>query len=126
ATPRQAALDALKLILCSPSFLYFSEVTDESGKSLGAYDLATRLSYALWAAPPDAELLAAAKSGRLTQDAELEKQIHRMLADERVSGFTNGFLDSWLNLRDLGGMPPPRETNRAYYAEDLPTSMKAE
>jgi hypothetical protein len=23
-------------------------------------------------------------------------------------------------------MPPPRETNRAYYAEDLPTSMKAE
>ena len=126
ATPRQAALDALKLVLCSPSFLYFSEVTDESRKSLGAYDLATRLSYALWAAPPDAELLAAAKAGKLIQDAELEKQIHRMLADERVSGFTNGFLDSWLNLRDLGGMPPPRETNRAYYAEDLPTSMKAE
>jgi hypothetical protein len=38
----------------------------------------------------------------------------------------NGFLDSWLNLRDLGGMPPPRETNRAYYAEALPTSMKTE
>jgi hypothetical protein len=38
----------------------------------------------------------------------------------------NGFLDSWLNLRDLGSMPPPRETNRAYYAEDLPASMKAE
>ena len=23
-------------------------------------------------------------------------------------------------------MPPPRETNRAYYAEDLPASMKSE
>ena len=126
ATPRQAALDALKLILCSPSFLYFSEVTDESTKELSPYDLATRLSYALWAAPPDAELLAAAKSGKLTQDAELKKQIARMIADERISGFTNGFLDSWLNLRDLGGMPPPRETTRFYYAEDLPSSMKQE
>ncbi len=126
ATPRQAALDALKLILCSPSFLYFSEITDESVKTLGAYDLASRLSFALWAEPPDKELLAAAKSGKLTQDAELKKQVRRMIADERISGFINGFLDSWLNLRDLGSMPPPRETNRGYYAEDLPTSMKAE
>ena len=126
ATPRQAALDTLKLILCSPSFLYLSEITPESEKALHPYDLAARLSYALWAAPPDDELLATAKSGKLTQDAELKKQMQRMLADERISGFVNGFLDSWLNLRDLGGMPPPRETNRAFYAEDLPSSMKAE
>ncbi|MDB6117422.1 MAG: signal peptide protein [Verrucomicrobiaceae bacterium] len=126
AAPRQAALDALKLILCSPSFLYLSEITEESAKTLQPYDLATRLSFALWAVPPDATLLAAAKSGTLTQDAELKKQIQRMLADERINGFVNGFLDSWLNLRDLGSQPPPRETNRAYYAEDLPTSMKTE
>jgi len=126
APPRQAALDAVKLILCSPSFLYLSEITDESSKTLKPYDLASRLSFALWAAPPDASLLAAAKSGKLTQDAELKKQIQRMIADERSDAFVNGFLDSWLNLRDLGGMPPPRETNRAYYAEDLPASMKAE
>ena len=126
ATPRQAALDAVKLILCSPSFLYLSEITDESAKALKPYDLASRLSFALWAAPPDAPLLAAAKSEQLTQDAELKKQIQRMLADERSTSFVNGFVDSWLNLRDLGGMPPPRETNRAYYAEDLPTAMKTE
>lgn len=126
ATPRQAALDALKLILCSPSFLYLSEITEESAKALGPYDLASRLSYALWAAPPDEALLASAKSGKLTQDAELKKQIQRMLADERINGFVSGFLDSWLNLRELGGMPPPREVVRSYYAEDLPTSMKTE
>jgi len=126
STPRQAALDALKLILCSPSFLYLSEITAESEKTLSPYDLASRLSYALWAAPPDAALLASAKSGKLTEDAELKKQIQRMLADERIRGFVSGFLDSWLNLRELGGMPPPREVVRSYYAEDLPTSMKTE
>lgn len=126
AAPRQAALDALKLILCSPSFLYLSEITDESEKRLKPYDLATRLSYGLWSAPPDEALLVAAKSGKLTEDDELKKQIQRMIADERIQGFVNGFIDSWLNLRDLGSQPPPRETNRAYYAEDLPSSMKTE
>jgi len=126
ATPRQAALDALKLILCSPSFLYLSEITDEASKALSPYDLASRLSYALWAAPPDAALLASAKAGALSSTAELRNQAARMLSDGRSEGFVNGFLDGWLNLRDLGGMPPPRETNRAYYAEDLPASMKAE
>ena len=126
AAPRQAALDVVKLILCSPSFLYLSEVTKESDRRLQSHDLATRLAYALWAAPPDEALLASAASGKLTGDAELKKQVDRLLADERVDGFIHGFLDSWLNLRDLGGMPPPRESNRAYYAEDLPASMKAE
>ena len=124
--PRQAALDAVKLVLCSPSFLYLSEITDEPNKTLRPNDLASRLSYALWAMPPDEALLASAKSGKLTQDAELKQQIGRMIADGRFSGFINGFLDGWLNLRDLGSQPPPRESNRAYYAEDLPSSMKTE
>jgi hypothetical protein len=126
APQRQAALDTVKLILCSPSFLYLSEITGENSKGLSAYDLASRLSYALWAGPPDAPLLASAKAGTLLQPAELRSQAGRMLADARCEGFVNGFLDGWLNLRDLGGMPPPRETNRAFYAEDLPASMKAE
>jgi hypothetical protein len=126
ASPRQAALDTVKLILCSPSFLYLSEVTKEGDRSLQPQDLATRLAYALWATPPDESLFASGASRKLTGDAELKKQIDRLLADKRVDGFVHGFLDSWLNLRDLGGMPPPRESNRAYYAEDLPASMKAE
>jgi hypothetical protein len=126
AASRQAALDTLKLILCSPSFLYLSEITDEAEKALRPFDLASRLSYALWAGPPDEPLLAAAKAGELTKSSTLKIQLRRMVADERFGGFISGFLDSWLNLRDLGGMPPPRETNRAYYAEDLPTSMKTE
>jgi hypothetical protein len=124
--PRQAALDTVKLILCSPSFLYLSEITDEATTTLSSYDLASRLSYALWVSPPDESLLESARTGLLGQDSELRKQIDRMLDDGRSQGFISSFLDSWLNLRALGGMPPPRETYRSYYAEELPTSMKAE
>ncbi|MBL9186671.1 MAG: DUF1592 domain-containing protein [Opitutaceae bacterium] len=126
ATPRQAALDTLKLMLCSPSFLYFSEITDEKETKLGPYDLASRLSYALWGAPPDRELMAAAAARKLTDPKEISKQTARLLADDRVGGFVNAFLDAWLNLRDLGSQPPPRESMRVYYAENLPEAMKTE
>ncbi len=126
ATPRQAALDTLKMLLCSPSFLYFSEITDEKETKLGAFDLASRLSYALWSAPPDQTLMAVAASKKLTAPEELRRQGLRLLADDRVGGFVNAFLDAWLNLRDLGGMPPPRESTRVYYAENLPEAMKTE
>ena len=126
ATPRQAALDTLKMILCSPSFLYFSEITEEKEAKLGSYDLASRLSYALWSAPPDKDLLAVAAANRLIAPAAIKAQAMRLLEDERVGGFVNGFLDSWLNLRDLGSQPPPRESMRVYYAENLQDAMKTE
>ncbi|MCA9135713.1 MAG: DUF1592 domain-containing protein [Planctomycetales bacterium] len=126
ATPRQAALDTIKMILCSPSFLYLSEITPEDETKLRPFDLASRLSYALWAAPPDDQLFDAATSGRLTETDELKTQIVRMLADGRSREFVNGFLDSWLNLRDIGNLPPPRKDAIDYYAENLPDSMKTE
>ncbi|MEM1441606.1 MAG: DUF1592 domain-containing protein [Verrucomicrobiota bacterium] len=126
ASARQAALDTVKMILCSPSFLYFAEITEEDERKLKPHDLATRLSYALWALPPDEKLRAKADSGKLTELDELRKEAERLLDDKRYEGFISGFLDSWLNLRDLGGMPPPREKYRHFYAEDLPASMKKE
>ena len=126
AEPRQAALDTLKLILCSPSFFYLSEITPEDDQALKPFDLASRLSYALWAGPPDGELLATAASGELTEEEAFRRQVKRLLKDDRSKGFVKGFLDSWLNLRDLGGMPPPRERARRYYSENWPASMKGE
>lgn len=126
ASPRQAALDTVKMILCSPSFLYLSEITDEDETLLKPHDLAARLSYALWTAPPDDELFAVAASGQLAQPVVLREQAERMLDDARSDEFINGFLDSWLNLRDIGNLPPPRQNAGDYYAEDLPSSMKSE
>lgn len=126
ATPRQAALDSIKLILCSPAFLYLTEITDDDESRLRPHDLASRLSYALWAGPPDDKLLAAADSGKLTRPKKLRGQIRRLLADPRSENFISGFTDSWLNLRDIGNLPPPRRAARDYYAENLPASMKQE
>ena len=124
--PRQAALNTVKMILCSPSFLYLAEATPEDEPLLRPYDLASRLAYALWAAPPDEVLLKEAASGRLKQPDRLKQQALRLLEDQRSAGFVNAFLDSWLVLRDLGNQPPPRRAARSYYAENLPTSMKTE
>lgn len=126
ASPRQAALDTVKTILCSPSFLYLAEATPKNEARLRPYDLASRLSYALWTGPPDEALLAAAASGDLTDPAELRAQAERMLRDERSGGFVNAFLDAWLALRELGNQPPPRKSAIRYYSENLPASMKTE
>lgn len=125
-TPRQAALDTLKMILCSPSFLYLSEITPEKENRLRSHDLAARLSYALWSAPPDDTLRKTATSGTLSNDEVLQEQVDRLLTDPRSDRFVEGFLDSWLALRELGSQPPSRRAARSYYAEDLPTSMKRE
>lgn len=124
--PRGAALSTIKLILCSPSFLYLAEITEEQEPTLNAFDLASRLSYALWAEPPDSPLYEDARNGSLLEEVVLMKHTQRMLADDRAAAFYSGFLDSWLNLRSLGDLPPPRKFATAYYSENLPPLMKEE
>ncbi|MEM6778944.1 MAG: DUF1592 domain-containing protein [Planctomycetota bacterium] len=126
AAPRQAALDAVKLILCSPSFLYLQELTDDGDTQLNDYDLATRIAYALWAAPPDDRLMALADEGRLGDDAVLRREVRRMLSDDRIDAFVEAFLDNWLGLRDIGSAPPSRPKNKDYYGRNLPVAMKHE
>lgn len=125
-TNRHATLDTLKMILCSPSFLYLFERTPEDDPRLDPYDLATRLSYTLWGTPPDEALWQSAATGTLTESAVLREHVRRMLADTRSDEFIYRFNDSWLNLRVIGSLPPPRQNATEYYAEDLPTSMKEE
>jgi len=125
-TPRQAALDTVKLILCSPAFLSLGTVGSGSRDRLDPFELAGRLSYALWGRPPDESLLAAAAAGDLVKPAVLRREAERLLQDERSNEFIAAFLDGWLKLHKIGSLPPPRPAAREYYAEDLPTSMKQE
>ena len=124
--------DAIKTVLCSPGFLYHSQavVADDQAPTnrpkLDDYALATRLSYFLWASTPDNELLRVAHSKQLSKPEVLLAQTRRMLESPRSDAFISGFLDSWLNLRSLGGTPPDRKEFETYYSKDLEHAFKEE
>ncbi len=74
--------------------------------ALGAYDLASRLSFFLWSSIPDDALLEAAADGRLLDDAELEREVERMLADPKAYALVDNFASQWLGLRQLDTASP--------------------
>ena len=69
-------------------------------------DLASRLSYFLWASMPDAELMRVAKSGTLHEPAVLEAQVRRMMADPKGYNLVENWAAQWLQLRNLGRTKP--------------------
>jgi mono/diheme cytochrome c family protein len=64
-------------------------------------EIAERLATLLWNSAPDAALLSDARLHRLTQAATLEKQIQRMLADDRADALVSRFFFPWLGLDQL-------------------------
>jgi hypothetical protein len=95
----------LKAVLVSPQFLFITPAMEtESGRSivpLDDYQLASRLSYFLWATMPDAELSALADRGTLHEPAVLRAQVKRMLEDSRSRALFDGFGAQWLGLGSL-------------------------
>ncbi len=95
---------ALQAILASPQFIFRLEeeppdVAPGESYRLSDLDLATRLSFFLWATAPDDELLSLAGEGRLS-DPELERQVARMLDDPRSEALATRFASQWLRLQD--------------------------
>jgi hypothetical protein len=119
----EAYRDGLAAVLCSPGFLYLEEPGE---KKLSAQALASRLSYFLWSSMPDQELMDLAASGKLQEPGVLAEQTQRMLSDVKAGALVEGFLDSWLKLRDLGSMPPDRTKFNEYYHYDLGSAMRQE
>jgi hypothetical protein len=73
---------------------------------LSDLDLATRLSFMLWATAPDPELLALATEGRLSDPRVLEQQVQRMLEDPRSEALATRFAHQWLRLQDAVKVQP--------------------
>ncbi len=102
---------ALVYLLVSPQFLFRVE-QDPPGAPPGSVyrisdlELATRLSFFLWSSLPDDELVDAAVAGRLGTPADLERQVVRMLADERATTLAKTFASQWLYLRNLRAAAP--------------------
>ncbi len=95
----------LKAVLVSPQFLYITPAketgTGQTIVPLDDHQLASRLSYLLWATMPDAELSALADGGTLHEPTVLKAQVKRMLLDPRSRALFDGFGTQWLGLGDL-------------------------
>jgi hypothetical protein len=102
---------ALEGILASPDFVFRMELPPVGVKAGEVYrisdtELATRLAYFLWAAPPDQRLMALATRGTLSQPAVLEREVQRMVKDERADALASRFAGQWLRLPDLATVQP--------------------
>ncbi len=119
----EAIKEPLSVLLSSPSFLYFAEPADEKQpRSLTPLELATRLSFFIWSAPPDAELVEVAKRGDLNKPEVLSAQLQRLLADPRSDEFTNSFVSQWLGMPRLDFFQVNEKLHPSF---DLPTKAAA-
>lgn len=107
--------DAVKFIveamLQSPRFIYRIENQRGDGSMwpIGQYELASRLSYSIWGASPDKELMRAAEQSELFDPELLEEQVDRMLNDPRAVDRSIQFIAEWLNLNRLANLRPSPE-----------------
>ncbi|HEY1898425.1 MAG TPA: DUF1592 domain-containing protein [Steroidobacteraceae bacterium] len=101
----------LLAILVSPKFLFrMHEPPPDAvpGKPfpLNDIDLASRLSFFLWAGPPDDALIKVAGAGQLHDPAVLDAQVRRMLKDPRSHTLVTDFAFEWLNIHGLELVDP--------------------
>jgi hypothetical protein len=100
----------LSLLFQSPHFLYRVEQEGVAGPDgavpLDGYDLATRLSYALWNTTPDDALWEAAGRGDLAEDGPLRAEVERMLDDPRAHDTVKDFHEQWLHVENYTNISP--------------------
>jgi Protein of unknown function (DUF1592)/Protein of unknown function (DUF1588)/Protein of unknown function (DUF1585)/Protein of unknown function (DUF1587)/Protein of unknown function (DUF1595) len=106
---------ALRRLLVSPEFLFRVEadppnVPRNTPYRISDLEMASRLSFFLWSSIPDEELLGLAERNRLRDPATLDRQIRRMIADQRFSSFVEKFAGQWLFLRNLAAVVPVQQS----------------
>ena len=110
-THEEAVRSVLARVLVSPAFLYRAE---QPGPGMAAarvsdLELATRLSYFLWASTPDAALMDAAARNRLHRPEVMRAQVGRMLRDPKVRRLSDEFAMAWLHLYDFDDLDEKSE-----------------
>ena len=124
-TFEDAIRETLAMVLISPDFLFLVEPSGSSKRSISDWELASRLSYFLWSSMPDTHLFNLAKKEALRKPEILEKEISRMISDERSWQFVEQFADQWLDIGALQRVA----INPNYYPKFDPTlkaSMRGE
>ena len=115
----------IQALLVSPDFLFrierpatarasaASPASSQAGTAkpqrITQHQLASRLSYFLWASMPDAALRRAADTGTLRNPRVLAAQVRRMLRDPRSQALAEQFGGQWLQFRALESTTRNRE-----------------
>ncbi len=94
--------ETLAMVLISPQFLYHT-VQDEQVSP--HYEIASKLSYFLWASMPDEELMKLAEEQKLLDNKIIDQQVRRLLKDSRSNSFVKIFTSQWLSLTKLKTVP---------------------
>ena len=115
---------AMQGVMTSRNFIYLVEGEPEKRERLTDWELASRLSYFLWSSMPDDSLFTAAHTSILKNEG-LEKEVDRMLTDNRINRFIDDFSRQWLQLHRVGMFPPDKKLYPEY-DDWLEASMQAE
>jgi hypothetical protein len=117
------------IVLASPQFLYRIEFDpnplDATPHAVSGFELASRLSYALWSSMPDDQLFTLAASGGLSEPATLGAEIDRMVADPRSSMLAENFAAQWFGSKRLASHASST-TAHPGWSPELALSMQRE
>ena len=124
----QALKSMVSATLISPKFLLRIESAPAGGGAsrINDWELASRLSYFLWATMPDDELFDLASRNRLHEPEILEQQLHRMLADEKAGTLGTVFAAQWLGYGRVGGSVRLGPIDYPWCTDSLMDAMRAE
>jgi hypothetical protein len=126
----KAIANVIAAMLQSPYFLYRFErgpaapVKDGNLVRFSQYEVASRLSYLLWASMPDDRLFEAADKGELKTPDQIATEARRMLFDVKTREALVDFHSQWLNLGGLADMP--KDVPAGDYSPEVAKSMYKE
>jgi len=109
----------LARLFVAPAFLYRLEAAPEgvAPAKVSDWELASRLSYFLWASEPDEELRTIAASGQLGNPDQLKAQARRMLKDPKIRRLATEFACQWLHIYDFDALDEKSEKHFPEFAE---------
>jgi hypothetical protein len=127
AVPTATKTSATTETAVSSSAAGAATVTDVTTPLPDPYDVASRLSFAMWDSLPDEELLKAAAEGKLVTREQVMAQSQRMAGDPRSWSKMKDFLLHWLKVDhnpELAKNPKRFPQFDAAVASDLRTSLE--
>ena len=99
----------VEAMLQSPMFTYriergTAQDSSDGRLALDGFEVASRLSFALWGTAPDQELLDEARDGKLTTLADARRQIDRLLASPRALDAVTSFHDELMGTTEFNDL----------------------